>query len=229
MNPDIINIKRPWTLKRSIVIAIISIVLGILCLSISYISAKNLFGFNNINQPVLDYIMTIRQVGLTDLMSTITVFGSYITIIALTLSTAIIWISYKKELWRPSLLISAVATMAGAMLFLKSWFAISRPAASFMIMPIETDFSFPSGHTLMIFIYLIVLGYLICSRRSSFIRLFIWGAATFILTSIIASSRLYLGYHWLTDIFASIGIGLILFSIIIFIDKAVTHRFTRLQ
>jgi len=229
MNPEIINIKRPWTLKRSIILAIISLLIGTLCLSLSYISAKGYFGVNSFNQPVLDYMLSVRQLTLTDYMSTITIFGSFITVVALTLSTAIIWISYKKEFWRPSLLISSIVVAAGLMSLLKSWFAVSRPATSFMILPFETDFSFPSGHTLMIFVYLLVLGYLIYSRRSSFMRIFGWITATFIITSVIAISRLYLGYHWLTDITASIGISLILFSIVILVDKAVTQKFTRLQ
>jgi undecaprenyl-diphosphatase len=61
----------------------------------------------------------------------------------------------------------------------------------------ESEFSFPSGHTIAAFEFATAFA----------IRKPKWGPAVFILATLIAFSRLYLFVHYPTDVFASVILG----------------------
>lgn len=225
-NIEIKNIKTPWTNKKKKNAAISSALIGILIFAASYFVATST---SSINKSVLDFMVSLRQEDLTNCIKTITIIGSLSTAGILTIAIAAIWASYKREFWRPVLLALSMLATGVVTTLVKSWYMIDRPAARFMIKPLETDYSFPSGHTIGIFVIVLVIGYLICSRRSNPLRIFNWLATTLILTAAMAFTRLYLGYHWLTDTTASVGLGLIIFSLVIIIDKLITEKFTKLQ
>jgi undecaprenyl-diphosphatase len=122
-------------------------------------------------------------------------------------------------------MIIATGTAAASSVILKFLISNERPPELSMIKPLETDYSFPSGHTISMVVLLLVISYLICSRHPSGWRIFSWTIITTIGIGIIAVSRLYLGYHWLTDVVASIGLGLIILTLAIFIDRLVANHF----
>ncbi len=229
MAVEIKNIKRPWTAKQSMTVAIISLIIGLVIFIVSYITAVYGGLFGSLNQQFLDFMITSRQSNLTDYMKITTVGGSLTTISTLTVAITIIWVSYYREFWRPILLVFSMLLAAASTTIFKSIIMTNRPPTSSMVAPFETYFAFPSGHTIGIFVLALIIGYLICSRRSSIGRIIYWTLAVISTTSLMAFSRLYLGYHWLTDIFGAFGLGFIILAIIIFIDKAITNRFEKLQ
>ena len=83
----------------------------------------------------------------------------------------------------------------------------------------EHSASFPSGHTLGTATLLLVAGYLVCSRRRSVARLVGWGVATVVGTVLVAVSRLYLGYHFLTDVIAAIGLAVAVLGVVSIVDR----------
>jgi len=222
-------IKKPWKTRTSIILAILSVIVGGTILAISYIGASKDLGIGSFNDSILQFMISLRQPSMNGLMTTVTMIASAAAITIMVALVAIIWVSYKREFWRPIVLITSVIATSLLSTILKTTTMISRPAETSMVSPIETDWGFPSGHTLAIIVFFLVFGYLICSRRSSIISIVNWLSATLIGTAIIAVSRLYLGYHWLTDIVASVGLGLLVFGVFIFIDKIATNKFTRLQ
>ena len=124
---------------------------------------------------------------------------------------------------------TGAAVAAGTSTLLKIVFMDARPPHIDMIPTFEYDFSFPSGHTIGVAVFLLVIGYLIYSRQFSKKLFWVWISVAVFGTSIIAFSRLYLGYHWLTDIVASVGLALIVLSIVIFVDTFFIRKYKSKQ
>ena len=214
-----------WSKKSKVIIAMISLLLGITIFTIAYIGMSKNIGLSNFNQPVLDWMISHRKPQITDTMKIITESANPLVFVVAISIISGLWVIVKREIWRPFLLISSVGFAAGLSTVLKTVTANSRPPIGNMIAPLELDYSFPSGHTIGVFVFLLVIGYLLCSRRSSDTKIFICATLTAIGTGLVAGSRLYLGYHWLTDIIASIGLGFTILAFVVFIDITIGKRF----
>ena len=214
------KIKRPLSTKQRKIIAIISLVVGIIIIFIiAYVSMSQKIGLDVLNQPILEWMVSHRNATITDIAKIITTIANPIVFASIVGLIVIIWAIVKREIWRPVLLAGAMATAAATSIILKSVIQDARPPQIDMVPMFETDFSFPSGHTIGMAVFLLVIGYLIYSRHFSALRFWVWIIMALIGTSLIALSRLYLGYHWLTDVVASLGLGLIILAMVIFADS----------
>lgn len=213
------NTKPAWSTKKCMVFFIISLIIGISVFTLAYISIKKNAYIYQYNQIVLSWMIDYRKAQVTQTMVIISYLASSAYLGGIVGAIAIIWALVKREIWRPALLVGAISVCPVISTYLKLFIQNARPPQIDMIVPYELDFSFPSGHTLGIVVLLLVFGYLIVSRKSSAFRILVWFIFTAFFTSAIAFSRLYLGYHWTTDIIASIGVGFIILSIVVFIDR----------
>ena len=219
------KIKSPWSTRRSVWVAVISLILGIVVFGLAYIGMLQNIGIGVFNQPILAWMVGHRDPQITNIMKLITEAASPIIFTVVVCVGAGFWALIKREIWRPLLLIGSTGAAAILSTALKTVTTNGRPPVVNMIAPFEIDYSFPSGHTISIAVCLLVLGYLIYSRRSSGIRIFTWTIITTFGIGMIAISRLYLGYHWLTDIVSSIGLGFAILAGVIIIDIIVDRRF----
>ena len=93
-----------------------------------------------------------------------------------------------------------------------------------MLFGIDHTFSFPSGHVLGACDFLLVGTFLIFSRRRktrATVLGFVGAGVGIVLASV---SRLYLGYHWLTDTLASFSLSLLILGGVIALDTWRTAR-----
>jgi len=216
------QIKSAWSIKNSIWVAVVSFILGISIFAIAYIGMTQSSGIGSFNQPVLDWMISHRNNQITSIMRFVTELADPLTFVILISIIAVLWATIKKVIWRPILLIGSTGAAAIVSTIIKSITINSRPLTENMIAPFEMDYSFPSGHTISVVVFLLVLGYLVCSRRSSMARIVTWITIVILGFGLIATSRLYLGYHWLTDVTASLGLGLVVLVTSIFIDIIVS-------
>ena len=123
-----------------------------------------------------------------------------------------------------------LVTMAGAGLLnglLKQTFARARPAAFFPEYPLPTSLSFPSGHAFFAASFLGGVAALLSGRiRSTVLRVVIW-VATVGLILLIGFSRVYLGVHYPSDVFAGYAAAIVWVAAVALGDRLVSHRRSR--
>lgn len=225
-----LNNKSKWLSKKYTVFVIITILVGILLFYLAYIGMKSSTGIGNYNKIILSWLSTHRNPFINSIMQIATTTASPTFFVIIVSIITFAWAYKKREIWRPFLLSLAVIISALTSSILKVIFKNNRPINTDMVPPFEVGFSFPSGHTIGTIVFLLVIGYLFYSRYKNSDKIFwlvCWIILTILGTFIIALSRLYLGYHWFTDIIASIGLGFIIFAIIIFIDRYFISHYKR--
>ena len=216
--------RTAWSTKQCFSLGVISLILGIIIFVFAYNGMSANTGIGAYNQSALSWMIGHRDIQLTNLMKIVTTTANlqiYTTIICI---GAIIWAIIKREIWRPLVFAISIGIAAVVSTELKLITMNLRPAQTLMIAPFELDFSFPSGHTISIAVCLLVLGYLIYSRHYNAGQFIRWIIIAILGTGLIATSRLYLGYHWFTDIAGSIGLGLIIFALVIFVDRLIIGK-----
>lgn len=226
---EILKIKKTIPTKTSLKIAIISFVVGVIVFTLAYIDMRQKTGLGALNQPILMWMVDHRNPLVINIAKVITTIAGPLVFIAITAIIVSVWILVKREIWRPCLLAGSMGLAVTTSTILKTIIMDSRPSQTFMIPTFEVDYSFPSGHTIGMMVFLLVIGYLIYSRNYSPKRFWVWMITAVIGAEVIAASRLYLGYHWLTDVVASIGLGFIILTIVIVVDKLATKRFKQLK
>ena len=179
-----------------------------------------------IDAPIAEWLSNGRTDLITGIMIGLAIGFGPVALPLVILVIVVTWSIVAKHLWRPLLL--AAGTSTGVILALTISHAVgrSRPPTDLMLFGADYTFSFPSGHVLGACNFMLLLTYLLVSRRSN------PRAATtvFVLVGLfiaaVAVSRVYLGYHWATDALASVSLSLVILGAVIAID---THHTVRIS
>jgi undecaprenyl-diphosphatase len=223
------KITKKLSTKQAIIIALICFAFGIVIFILAYVGMRQNSGLGVYNQTILSWVVNHRNPSITNIVKVVTAVADPIPFIIITMLIVGIWAIYKHEIWRPLLLAVSMGVAAATSTLLKTVTMDLRPPKIDMIPAFKLDYSFPSGHTISMIVFLLVIGYLLYSRNYSIGRVCFWTITAMLGTMAIAASRLYLGYHWLTDVIASIGLGFIILAIIILIDRFAISKFDKLK
>jgi membrane-associated phospholipid phosphatase len=153
-------------------------------------------------------VVADRSRALTVLAQVLTFVGSEVAIGALTV-VVLAWLVLRHRAWRTAVLFGSTMAVGSAVtLVVKHVMSRTRPPASVMLGPVDTGFSFPSGHTTYSTVFFgLVAGVLVMRWTRTSVRALV--ALAWVLASgAVGLSRLYLGYHWLTDVMAGWSIGI---------------------
>lgn len=150
---------------------------------------------------VLDDMVAARSPTLTPIFEALTTIGSLPVVVTMT-ALVIAGLAWRRAWSQAAFVAVAMAGSAALTVGLKALVARHRPDSSFMLDGPDPEFSFPSGHTLNSSVFLLVVVWLVLrhTHRVGVRALTIAGAAALALG--IGVSRLYLGYHWMTDVLA---------------------------
>ena len=175
---------------------------------------------SSLDQPVLDWLVANRTDLWTSVLAAIT-FVSGPTVLPVVVAVGcLIWGLVRRQWWRPLLLAGAMVGSTVLGLAVKGLVGRPRPPSDTMYVPgAETTASFPSGHTLGTATLLLVAGYLVCSRNPTRGRIVGWALATVVGTAVVALSRLYLGYHFLTDVVAAVALAVVVLGVVVVVDR----------
>jgi membrane-associated phospholipid phosphatase len=173
-----------------------------------------------LDRPVLSWLVDQRGETATTVLSAIT-FVTGPTVLPIIFVVACgLWALVRREWWRPLLLAGAMAGSTLLSLAIKGLVARPRPPIETMQVPgAETTASFPSGHTIGTATFLLVAGYLACRRRPTAGRIVTWAVAGAVGIAVVGLSRLYLGYHFLTDVLAAIALAVAITGVVTILDR----------
>jgi membrane-associated phospholipid phosphatase len=170
--------------------------------------------------PVHSLMVDSRNPAATMLLAALTTVTSPEMLGVIGAAFALAWVVWKRELWRPAVLMGTMVLAVVLTTLIKQFVSRSRPPASDFLLGPDDALSFPSGHTVGIGAFTLVLAYLVVSRSGTRTTAVLGFSAAFAVTALVGLSRLYLGYHWLTDVVASVGVALAVAAVAVFTDAA---------
>jgi membrane-associated phospholipid phosphatase len=177
-------------------------------------------GLAGLDGPVHSLMVDSRSPAATMLLAALTTLTSPETLSVVGGAFALAWALRRRELWRPAVLMGAMALAVVLTTLIKQLVSRSRPPTSDFLLGPDDALSFPSGHTVGIGVFTVVLAYLVLSRSGTRTTAVLGFSAAFAVTALVGLSRLYLGYHWLTDVVASFGVALVVAAVAVFADAA---------
>lgn len=165
---------------------------------------------------LINYIYSFRNVFNTKLMILLSVFGFYGVICISIIISA--FLSYKKRYLLSIYFLFTVSSGFLVNFLLK--LLIQRQRPNFLPLTIENDFSFPSGHAMVSFIFFITVVYLYYHLTKKKVFSVILLLVFLIITIFIGISRIYLGVHYPSDILGGFIAGFLWFIGLITSKKA---------
>ena len=188
--------------------------------------------------PLLVWLTEHQDPVLTGVLEVVTTITAPAGMMVISAATVLLWLLRSHHWWCPVLLAGAMAAAVACIVGIKAVAARGRPPVADMLMGADASYSFPSGHTLATTTFVSVVVYLLHFRPRAtgspapggrdgvrpvrFLpgRAARWWVAAAGLTviAVVAFSRLYLGYHWLTDVTASLLLALAILGAVVGVD-----------
>lgn len=223
---------RDWLLDRgaqvAIVVGLVLIVVGTAGFLGVYDAVQDADDLAALDTPVLEGLVAARSDPLTVTLTVITTITGPEILPVLVLVGALAWGFLGKQWWQAILLAGAMIASTLVSVTIKSAVARPRPPVDTMtVAGVESTYSFPSGHTIGTATLLLVVGYLAWIRRPRIRSLVLWLGVILVGVALVALSRLYLGYHFLTDVTASVALAVAVLGAVIVVDRRRAVRAAR--
>ncbi|WP_426997017.1 phosphatase PAP2 family protein [Pseudarthrobacter sp. N5] len=204
--------------------AVVLAVLGALVFFLALAGVLQAGGVTAWDEPARTWLLGFRSEPLTTVMIFLAVVFGPVGLPIIVLVVTVAWGIAGKHAWRPFVLAAAMLTGVGLAQLIGHSVGRGRPPLDLMLFGQDSTFSFPSGHVLGASDFLFVTAFLVFSRlehpRAAVVGFI--GAGTGVVLA--ALSRLYLGYHWLSDAFASVSLSLVVLGAVIALDTWRTAR-----
>jgi undecaprenyl-diphosphatase len=176
------------------------------------------------DESARNWLLALRSELLTVVMIFLAVVFGPIALPIIVLVVILVWGFAAKHAWRPMLLAGAMISGVVISQIILQIVKRSRPPVELMLFGPDHTFSFPSGHVLGACDFLLVGTFLIFSRRDNTRAAILGFVGAGVGIVLAALSRLYLGYHWLSDALASLSLAFIILGAVIALDTWRTAR-----
>ncbi|SDO43675.1 Membrane-associated phospholipid phosphatase [Cryobacterium flavum] len=205
--------------RRCTALSLLLIGVGTLVFAALLVSVIQRNGLTSLDAPVQDWLASLRSPGLTAVMIVLAVLFGPIALPIILLVVTVTWGFVTRHAWRP--LVLAGAMLIGVVLaqIIGHLVDRSRPPTDLMLFGADPSFSFPSGHVLGASDFVLLTAYLVFSRRKGSLGTALVGAFAVLCIVAAAVSRVYLGYHWASDVLASVSLSLIIVGCVIAFDS----------
>ena len=214
----------PSARRRTYVLSAALIVVGAVAFAALLIGVLTHTGLQLLDRPIEQWFDARRSLDATGVMKVLAIVFGPVGMPVIVAVVLIVWIVLARHLWRPILLFSGMVTGVVLAQVLAPVVRHPRPPIGLMLLGPDHTFSFPSGHVLGMSDFFLICAYLLASRvrRTWFTVTVVLVAIAVVLAQV--TSRLYLGYHWFTDVTGSIALSLVIVGVIIAIDTRRTVR-----
>lgn len=183
-----------------------------------------------LDEPVLTTLAQGRSDLLTGFLTAVTVAAGTTVLPLVVLGAALVWGLVRERWWQAGLLAGAMVVSTLVSVTLKRVVARPRPPVDMMTgAGIEESYSFPSGHTIGAATLLLVAGYLVWVARPSVRSAVGWGVGVVVGVLLVGISRLYLGYHFVTDVVASMALAVAVLGGVVVLDRRRAARAARVR
>ena len=176
---------------------------GIAAIAVLADAARESNGLASDDPALANDVLGLRTVQLTDVARALTFLGDVPVLMVFTLIAALVLWRVTKSRRPAVVLLVAMAGSAALTYGVKLLVERPRPGVGYVLGAVDTTYSFPSGHTLNSAVFFLTLAGLLWMLRAGLVWR-ITGTAVAVLLSVgIGLSRIYLGYHWATDVLAA--------------------------
>ena len=172
-------------------------------------------------------VLRIRTPALTGLAHAFTFLGSEVVVGFLAVLTLVTLLA-RGRFTKATLFAIGIGGSAFLTVAVKLLVARPRPGAVDRLGALDTTYSFPSGHTLNSTVFLALLVWLLWPAAKPAGRIALVAVGT-VLAVGVAASRVYLGYHWLTDVVASGLVALAWLSFVWLLGTNIAWTTSRLR
>ncbi|WP_247040909.1 phosphatase PAP2 family protein [Arthrobacter rhizosphaerae] len=205
-------------------VAIALMLLGSVLFFVTLGDILNKDGIAGTDDPMQSWLLSQRSEPLTTAMIILAVIFGPVVLPIIILVVTVAWGLAAKHAWRPILLAAGMLTGVVLAQIIGRAVGRSRPPIEQMLFGPDSTFSFPSGHVLGAADFLLITVFLVFSRRKHIWPAAIGYAAAAVGIFFSAISRLYLGYHWVSDALASVSLSMVILGAVIAVDTWRTAR-----
>jgi undecaprenyl-diphosphatase len=214
------------TRRRLYITSGVLIAVGLTAFVVLMVNVLTHTGFERLDLPVERWFDAQRSAGTTGFMIALAIVFGPVAMPIIVLVTVVIWTLTARHAWRPLMLAAGMIVGVGLAQLLAPIVQHPRPPIGLMLFGPDHTYSFPSGHVLGTSDFLLILAFLLASRiqRKAFTVVALVLAVAGIVLQVV--SRLYLGYHWISDTTSSVALSLVVLGAVIAVD---THRTVRVE
>jgi membrane-associated phospholipid phosphatase len=213
---------RPWRLQAGAAAAVLALSVASTALLLDGVREGS--GLSVWDGPTLRWMVAHREPGATTVLTFISALGTGVVYWTLALLAVVVFAVWRRSI-EALLLAVALVSAESVSRIMKQVVNRARPPAALVLGPVETNLSFPSGHTIGAAAFSLALAYLWWRARRGPFRAWLGLGIALVLTVSMAISRLYLGYHWLTDTLASTALAFGVMAIVALVDIFLQQRF----
>ncbi|HET9649973.1 MAG TPA: phosphatase PAP2 family protein [Microlunatus sp.] len=174
----------------------------------AYEAVKQADGMASLDQPVLELAVSLRTPQNVAIAKFLTNLGGAVGLTVITL----VIVTVMTLRWRsPTPVVLLGIGTAGSLLMTlvgKAVVGRARPPQAYAVPPYKTTPSFPSGHALNNTVIACLVAYLLLLHLTSLLSRIVSVVAAVCWFVTIGLTRVFLGYHWLTDVIAGWLLGL---------------------
>jgi undecaprenyl-diphosphatase len=173
-----------------------------------YEDVKASDGLSKLDVPVLNLSVSLRTPQNVAVVQFFTDLGGALKLTIITVVVVTIMVVRWRS-WTP-LVLTAIGASGSLLMTVvgKQLVGRARPPLAYAVPPYESSPSFPSGHTLNSTVIASLVAYLLLLHLTSLIARILSVALAVAWFVAMGLSRVFLGYHWLTDVLVGWMLGL---------------------